>query len=97
MVDNEQGLNVTQLRQLCKFLGNREIRIDDHKQAELGKLKDLVEELSFIEDSTSLKSLRPLTKKLSGVKGYEDNNGDEDGEGEAIFDDQYHVVTLEMV
>mmetsp|Transcript_308 Transcript_308/g.660 ORF Transcript_308/g.660 Transcript_308/m.660 type:complete len:1010 (-) Transcript_308:3040-6069(-) len=89
LVDNEQGLNVTQLRQLCKFLGNREIRIDDHKQAELGKLKDLVEELSFIEDSTSLKSLRPLTKKLSSVKGYEDNNGDEDGEGEAIFDDQY--------
>ena len=36
-----------------------------------------------------MKSLRPLTETLSSVKGDEENNGDEDGEGEAIFDDQY--------
>lgn len=89
LVENEQRLNVTQLRSLCKFLGNREIRPEEQKKVQLGKLKDLVEELSFIDDSASLKSLRPLTEALSSVKGYEDNNEDEDDEGEVTVDDQY--------
>jgi len=93
LVENEQRLNVTQLRSLCKFLGSREIRPEEHKKVQLGKLKDLVEELSFIDDSTSLKSLRPLTEALSSVKGYEDNNEDEDEddeeEEEVTVDDQY--------
>lgn len=91
LVENEQTLKVTQLRPLCKFLGNQEIRIDDHDSVELGKLKDLMEELSFLDDSSSLKSLRPLTELLSSVKGYEDNNNDDDDddEDEGVFDDKY--------
>jgi condensin complex subunit 3 len=86
LVENEQRLKVTQLRPLCKFLGNQEIRLDDHDMVKLGKLKDLTEELSFLEDSPSLTSLRPLTELLSSVKGYEDNNNDDDDEDEGAFD-----------
>jgi condensin complex subunit 3 len=82
LVENEQKLKVTQLRPLCKFLGNQAIGLEDHQTAQLGKLKDFMEELSFLDDSASLKSLRPLTELLSSVKGFEDNNNDEDDEDE---------------
>lgn len=86
LVENEQRLKVSQLRPLCKFLGNREIRLDNHKRSQLGKLKDLMEELSFLDDSSSLKSLQPLTESLSSVRGYEDNNNDEESEDDREFD-----------
>ena len=89
LVENEQKLNVTQVRSLCKFLGNREIFLGGHERAQLGKLKDLIEELSFIDDSASLKSLRPLTKLLSSVRGYEDNNDDDEDEDDEVFGDPY--------
>ena len=91
LVDNVQKLNVTQTRSICKFLGNQEIKLEDNEIVRLGKLKDLVEELSFLEDSSSLKALRPLTDLLSNVKGYEDNYNDiedEDKEG-TLFDTGY--------
>ena len=74
LVENEQKLKVTQLRSLCKFLGKREIRLEDHEMVKLGKLKDLMEELSFLDDTSSLKSLHSLTELLSNVKGYEDSD-----------------------
>ena len=91
LVEKEQKLNVTQLRSLCKFLGNRDIRLEDHGKRKLGKLKDLVEELSFIDDSTSLKSLRPLTELLSSVRGYEDSEDEEEDEENGQYSDDETV------
>jgi len=88
LIKNGQELNVTQIRSLCKFLGNQEIRTKDHEWAQLGKLKDCMEELCFLEDSLSLKALGPLIDSLSSVEGYEDNNDDEtnDEGDEEVFD-----------
>lgn len=74
LIRNEARLNnITQLRPLCKFLGNQEIRPEDNDKRLLGKLKDFLEELSFLEDLSSVRALRPLIESLSCIKGYEDN------------------------
>jgi condensin complex subunit 3 len=88
LVKNGAKLTVTHLRSLCKFIGNQveEIQVDDGDKAQLGKLKDCMEELDFLDDSTSLKALRPLTELLSKVVGYEENNDDDDDEEEEDFD-----------
>eukprot|EP00536_Pseudo-nitzschia_multiseries_P012519 jgi/Psemu1/260684/estExt_Genewise1Plus.C_4820028 len=85
---NEQEMNVTQLRSLCKFLGNQDIQIENRETERLGKLKDCMYDLSFLEDSASLKALRPLIDLLSTVKGYEDNNDDEEEEDDDENDDE---------
>jgi len=91
LTKNEKELNVTQLRSLCKFLGNQDIQIENHEKERLGKLKDYIEELCFLEDAASLKALRPLIDLLSRVQGYEDNINDEDDNtiDDAIFDGSY--------
>ena len=89
LVKNGAKLTVTQLRSLCKFVGSQvdEIQVEDGDKAQLGKLKDCMEELDFLDDSTSLKALHPLTALLSKVVGYEENDNDDDDDGnEEDFD-----------
>jgi len=59
---------------------------DDNVKVQIGKLKECVEELTFLE-SVSKKSLSPLTEILSNVKGYEDNNDDSEGYFVDLFGD----------
>ncbi|VEU41141.1 unnamed protein product [Pseudo-nitzschia multistriata] len=94
LVKNGHELNLTQLRSLCKFLGNQDIRIENHNKAELGKLKDRIEELAFLDDPSSLKALLPLTDLLSGVESYEDHD-DEGDEIDYETDQQDFVGTCD--
>jgi condensin complex subunit 3 len=91
LVENVQKLNLTQTRSMCKFLGNQDIKLENEQMIRLGKLKDLIEELSFLEESSCSKALRPLVDLLSNVKGYEDNYNDtEEGDKEEPgFDTTY--------
>jgi len=91
LVKNEAKLPVTQLRSLCKFLGaqGREIQVDDdNEKVKIRKLKNYMEELTFLETS-SKKALRPLIELLSSVERYKDNNDDNKGDFvDALSDDE---------
>jgi len=89
LVKNEAKLTVTQLRSLCKFLGaqGREIQVDDdNEKVQIRKLKDCMEELTFLE-SSSKKALRPLVELLSSVEGYGDKNDNNEGDFIDAFSD----------
>ena len=80
LVKYEDKLTVTQRRSLCKYVGGQDVAV--HETSLVLKLKGCMESLSFISDSTSLKSLQPLMEVLQDV------NGDVEQEGSESEDDK---------
>jgi hypothetical protein len=69
LVKQEEKLSVTQRRALCKYLGAQHIDLSKENKSSLLKLKGYVEDLTFVADTSSAKSLRPLADLLEDVQG----------------------------
>ncbi len=76
LVKHEGDLSVTQRRSLCKFLGGQNFEASSIDKASLRKLKGYVNDLSFMSDSSSVKSLGPLVEVLRDVEGGVDDDDD---------------------
>jgi condensin complex subunit 3 len=89
LVKHEGDLSVTQRRSLFKFLGGQNFEISSIDKISLSKFKGYVNDLSFISDSSSVKSLGPLIELLRDVEGGlddDDDEGSEDGPAAATVD-----------
>lgn len=76
LVKYEEKLSVTQRRALCKYLGGQNIDASTGDKRLLLVLKACVEELAYVADSSSTKSLRPLVDLMQGVSGVLEENAE---------------------
>lgn len=95
LVKQEEKLSVTQRRALCKFLGGQDIDTTTSDKKALLILKACMEELVFVADTSSAKSLRPMTELMHDVNGeIEEENMGSTGEDEVAASDDSDDDTI---